>query len=138
MGLFIDFLNHVFRSPQFREKHQLWLSSFFWKCCKFNSNFKNIETHLENVFFLWDNCIWIGCFKLFLLRREYLWSAVNMLTNIFKTLHVTNRDFSQLNCLHSDQQIWQKWCRSDFNSVWSPLHVGSRRIIWKGLFIRFD
>ena len=79
MGLFIDFLNHVFRSPQFREKHQLWWSSFFWKCCKFNSNFKNIETHLENVFFLWDNCIWIGCFKLFLLRREYLWSAVNML-----------------------------------------------------------
>ena len=76
---------------------------FFSKCSKFNIDFKNAETNWENVFCFWDICIWIGCLKLSLLRREYLWSAVNMLTNILKTLHITERSFFKLNCFHSDQ-----------------------------------
>ena len=35
-----------------------------------------------------DNFNWIGCVKLFLLRREYLSSAVNALTNSPKVLHL--------------------------------------------------
>ena len=54
-------------------------------------------------FFLRDNCISIGCLKLSVLRGGYLSSAVNMLTNILKTLHITKRDFLQLNYLHSEQ-----------------------------------
>ena len=60
---------------------------------------KNIE---KKLFFL-DKCIWIGWIKLSLLRRENLSSAVNVLTNSLKILHVTKRDFFQLNYLHSDQ-----------------------------------
>ena len=36
-------------------------TSFFWKWSKFNINFKNAERIWENVFYLWENCIWIGC-----------------------------------------------------------------------------
>ena len=38
-----------------------------------------------------------------LLRREYLSSAVNVLTNSRKILHITKIDFFQLKFLHSDQ-----------------------------------
>ena len=40
------------------------------------------------------------------LRREYLSSLVNMLTNSLKNLDVTKREFFQFNCLDSHQQIW--------------------------------
>ena len=63
-----------------------------------------------------------------LLRREYLSSEVNGLTNSPEILHITNRDFFQLNCLHSDQLIWSRWCRSEFNSVSAHLPC----YLWKG------
>ena len=50
-----------------------------------------------------DNIIRIGCVNLSLLRREYLSSAVNVLTNTYKALHLTKTDFSQLNYLQNDQ-----------------------------------
>ena len=61
---------------------------------------KRIE---KKKFCLWDKFIWIGCVKLSLLRREYFSSAVNVLTNSFKILHNTKRDFLQLNYVHNDQ-----------------------------------
>ena len=94
---------------------------FFGNYSKLNMYFKNAVTNSENVFCFLDNCVWIGSLKLSLLRREYLSSAVNMLTNIPKILHMTKRDFFQLNCFHSDQWIWWRWCCSDFKSVWSSL-----------------
>ena len=57
----------------------------------------------KKVFFLGENCIWIGCGKLSQLRREYLPSALSLLGESFEILHVTNRDFLQVNCLHSYQ-----------------------------------
>ena len=39
-------------------------------------------------------CIWIGCIELSLPIREYLSSAVNVLTKSVKTFHVTKSDFS--------------------------------------------
>ena len=78
------------------ETHQLWGWSFFWKCSKFNLALKNAERNSENFFRFWDNCFWIGCLKMSLLGRKHLSSAVNMLTNILKTLHITKRDFSKL------------------------------------------
>ena len=54
------------------------------------------------LFVFGDNCIWIVCFKLFLLRREYLSSAVNVLANSYKVLDITKRDISQLIYLQND------------------------------------
>ena len=50
-----------------------------------------------------DNGVRIGCVKLSLLRREYLSSAVNVLTNTYKALHLTKTDFFRLNYLQNDQ-----------------------------------
>ena len=50
----------------------------------------------------WDNGVRIGCLKWFLLRREYLSSAVNVLTNTYKALHLTKTDFFRLNHLQND------------------------------------
>ena len=79
------------------------VSFFFWKCSKFKSEFKNAAKKWEKVFCFRDNCIWIGCIKFCLLRREYLPSALNVLQNSVEILHVTNTDFLQVNCVHSDQ-----------------------------------
>ena len=79
---------------------------FFWKCWKFNLDFRKTEKNREKVFCFWDNCIWNDCLKGSLFRREYLSLAVIVLTNSPKILHITKRDFFQLICNHSDQQIW--------------------------------
>ena len=46
----------------------VWSSSFDWKSLKFNLDFKNGAINSEKRFCFWDNCIWIGIVKLFLLR----------------------------------------------------------------------
>ena len=56
--------------------------------------------------YFWDNGVRIGCVNLFLLRREYLSSAVNVLTNTYKALHLTKTDFFRLNYLQNDHEIW--------------------------------
>ena len=54
-------------------------------------------------FLILGNYIWIGFVKLSLLRREYLSSAVNVLSKIPDILDITKRDFFQVNCLHSNK-----------------------------------
>ena len=58
---------------------------------------------IRKSFLFGDNYVQIGCVKLFLLRREYLSSAVNVLTNSYKALHLTKTDFFRLNYLPNDQ-----------------------------------
>ena len=53
-----------------------------------------------------DNGVRIDCVNLSLLRREYLSSAVNVLTNTYKALHLSKTDFFQVNYLQNDHQIW--------------------------------
>ena len=76
---------YTFISPRFSESvsskiHQLWESSLFWKCSKLILNFKYEEKNSESVFCFRDNFIWRCYYKLSLLRREYLSSAVNVQT----------------------------------------------------------
>ena len=71
---------------------------------------------LEKLFFS-DNCIWRCCYKLSLLRREYLLSALNGLRKSPNILHITKRDFFWLNFFHRNQWISLRCCRSDFTSV---------------------
>ena len=56
----------------------------------------------KKMFFL-GNYISIGCVKMSLIRREYLLSAVSESANSPKILHITKRNFPQLNSLYSDQ-----------------------------------
>ena len=57
----------------------------------------------KKVFVFLENIVRIGCVKLSLLRREYLSSAVSVLTNSYKALRLTKTDFSRLNYLPNDQ-----------------------------------
>ena len=57
----------------------------------------------EKLFVFIDNGVRIGCVKLSLLRKEYLSSALNVLTNSYKALHLTKTDFFRLNYLPNDQ-----------------------------------
>ena len=101
--------------------HQLWVSSLFNNVQNFRDISKMQKKNREKVFLFGDDCIWVGCFKLSILRRKYLWQVVDMLKNSPKILSISKRNFYELNCLHSDQWIWQKWCHSDFSTVWSHL-----------------
>ena len=75
----------------------------FRKCSKFNVDLRNEEKNSEKVFSFSDNSISNGCVNLSLLRREYLPSGVNVLTNSLNILHSTKIDFFQMNYVHSDQ-----------------------------------
>ena len=97
-----DFLD-IYLTTFFGVHNFKMTSYFFWKCSKLNLNLENPKTDSENIFPFWDNCIWKSCNKLSLLRKEYLLSAPNGLTNSPKILHITQRDFFKLNFVHRDQ-----------------------------------
>ena len=94
------------------------MSSFFRICSKLILDFENAEKNRGKVFCFWDNSIWIRCFKYFVLTTEDLSWAVNVLENSLKILHITKSNFFELNCIHSDQQIWETCRRSDFKCFW--------------------
>ena len=50
----------------------------------------------ENVFFFKDNGVWTCCVKVCILRPEYVYSAVNVLTNSPNISDLTKADFFQL------------------------------------------
>ena len=66
---------------------------FFWKSLEFRADLKNAGKNVEKMFCFWDKCIWTVCIDLSLLIRECLSSAVNVLTKILKTFHVTKGNF---------------------------------------------
>ena len=80
--------------------HCVWWISFFKKCWKRNLNLENSKKTSQILFRLWDNCIWKCCCKLSLIRREYLLSALNGLTNSPEIFHITQGDFFNNNCLY--------------------------------------
>ena len=94
---------------------------FFLQMFKISCTFRKSKKKFRKAFCFWDNCVRIGCVKLCLLRREYWSSAVNVLTNTYKALHLIKTDFFRLNYLQSDHWIWQRCCGSDHNSVWTRL-----------------
>ena len=75
-------------------------SSFCLKCSRFNADLKNAEKNSEKIFV--KNCILIAIVNFSRLRTGYLSSPANMVGNSPKSWHITNRDFSELNCLRSD------------------------------------
>ena len=67
---FLEIYISTFSESVISEIQNLWRSSFDSKYLKFNLDFKNAEKNSEKVFSFWDNCIWIGIFKLFLRRTR--------------------------------------------------------------------
>ena len=57
----------------------------------------------KKLFVFIDNGVRIVSVKLSLLRREYLSSTLNVLTNCYKALRLTKTDFFRLNYLPNDQ-----------------------------------
>ena len=102
-GSFCTYILPRFPECLISEINQLWGSSLFWKCSKFKVDFENARKNPEKGFCFWDNCVRICCVKLSLLRREYLSSAVNVLTNSYKALRLTKTDFFWHNYLPDDQ-----------------------------------
>ena len=51
----------------------------------------------EEVFYFKDNGVWTCCVKVCILRPEYMYSAVNVLTNSPNILDQIKTDFFQLN-----------------------------------------
>ena len=93
----------------------------FWKCSKFNVDFEKAQKNSEKAFCFWEKCIWIACIKLSLLKREYLSSAINVLTKFYKVLDITKTDIFQPNYLQNEHSIWWRCCREDCNSVCAHL-----------------
>ena len=132
---FLDiYLTTVFRARNFQKASAMTVI-FFWKCSKFYLHFKNAERNWEKVFPLIDNCIWFGCVKFSLLRREYLSPAVNVLKNSLKILCITKRNFFEINCLHFDQWICWRGCGSDLNSVRTRLPCCFWKVLQKQDFL---
>ena len=102
-GLFTHISNIVFRSPLVQKYISYECHFFFENVQNWIWVSKMRKQNGEKVFCFWDIWIWTCYIKLFLLSREYLSSAVNLLTNSPKILYITKRDFFQLSCLHSDQ-----------------------------------
>ena len=75
----------------------------FLEMFKFKLDFKNPQKNSEKGFCFLDHCIWICCVKLSQLRGEYLPSAHSVLGNSFEILHITNKDFLQVNLVQNDE-----------------------------------
>ena len=72
--------------------------------------------------------------KFVLLRREYLWSAVYVLTNSLKTLHELKETFSNWNGF----KVFSKYVKGGFgqiSAVCGPVsNVASRIVLWNATF----
>ena len=63
---------------------------------------------------------WLGQTLAFT-EREYLSSSANMLTKCLKISDTTKTKSLELICFHSDQKIFEKYCRADLSSLPDPL-----------------
>ena len=82
---------HVFCGRQLW-KYISYEGIFFWKCSKFNADWKNEPKNWEKMFSFWDKCIWLVCIHLSLLIRVHLSQAVIVLRKGLKNFHVSMSD----------------------------------------------
>ena len=71
-------------------------ATFFWKSSKFLIDFRNAIKDPEKAFCFKDNGVWTCCAKVRILRREYFYSAVKLLTNSPSIFALTNQEVFQL------------------------------------------
>ena len=105
-----------------------------WKCSKFNANSKTPEKSWEKIFGFRDKCIWIVCIHLYLLIREYLSSAVNVLRKGLKNFQVSKSDFCNsitFTVISQDDKDALIKIESVFLTVY---HVACRDVLSNGSF----
>ena len=101
---------------------------FCFNMYQIESKFRKCKNRLKNILFFGDNCSLKCCFNLFLLRRKYLLSAVNGLTNSSKILHITQTDFFNLNWFTGINK-YDKGAVVQISTVFSPFyHVTCWRV----------
>ena len=118
---FLDIYLTTFSESVISKIQNLWELSFVSKCLKFNLDFWNAAKNSDKLFSFWDNCIWIGIVKLFLLRTVYFSSTANVWKSSPKICFFKKREFSEHNFFVSDQWIWWRCCDADFSGVWARL-----------------
>ena len=132
-GAFRRFSNHVFQVGNFGNTEAMRIN-FFRKCLKFNVDLENGEKSWQKIFRFWDKFIWIVCIELPLGVREYLSLAVNLLTKIIKTFHVTKGNFSNSITFEVINQ-YGKGAGVKIESVfWPVYHVACRGVLSNGSF----
>ena len=93
-GYFLDiYVTSFFGGLLFKNTSAMRISFFFLKVQNSIWVSKMRKQNVEKVFCFWDICIRRCCNKLPLLSREYLSSAVNVLRNSPKILHITKKLF---------------------------------------------
>ena len=131
--LFRYFSNHVLRTPYFW-KYITYEDHLFFKKIKIWSKDEKRRKKLQKCFCFLEYCIWIGCAKLSLLRREYLPSVVIILTDSCKTLHITKRDF----CTSTSFAVIINYNKSAVVQILAVFrivyHVACRTVFWNGTF----
>ena len=85
---------------------QLEDSPFYSKCSPFHVDFRDAIKNQENLLYFEDNGVWTFCMKVSILRREYVYSAVNVLKNSPNILDLFKADFFQLNLSKIHGKIW--------------------------------
>ena len=67
---FLDIFLTTFLEAVTSKIQNLWGSSSYWKCLKFNLDLKNAAKNSEKAFCFWGNYIWTGIVKLSLSRTR--------------------------------------------------------------------
>ena len=130
-GLFRHLFNYAFWSPYFRQFISYEVHMFF-KCSKFNLDLENGKNKREKVCCFLDNWIWIGCVKLTQWRREYLPSAVKVLTNSSKILHSLRETFSNPIAFTFINK-YRKHAVVQISTVFGTVYyVACSRVFWNG------
>ena len=128
---FLDVYLTTFFESVISEVDQLWGSSFFREYLKFDPDFKIAEKNGECLWFLGKLHLNL---KLSLLRRIHLSLAVNMLTNILKTLHITKTDFFN-SIAFTVINKYKKVGAVQISTVFCrTYHVACPRVLWNGIF----
>ena len=83
----------------------------------------------EKVFCFLDKCMWIDPAKVPLLRREYLSSAVNVLTISPKILHITKRNSIVFTVIKKYGKGASLQIVTVFGTVY---HIACWRVFWNG------
>ena len=83
-----------------------------------------------------DNCMWVCCVKLSKLWRKYLSSAVIMLKNSPKILHIERSSISSISFILINKS--NKRAVVQISTVFGTVyHVAYLRSVWNGTFLTF-
>ena len=92
------------------------------------------QKKIRKSFCFWDKCIWILYIHLFLLIREYLSLAVNVLRKDLKNFHVSKSDFCNSITFRGITQD-DKGAVIKIESVFHPVyHVACPEVLSNGSF----